>query len=42
MIEKTFITDTTGDFFKGAIHLGFNISRSFNLSKKKAMPPGNW
>ena len=38
MIEKSFITDTTGDFFKGDIHLGFNISRSFQLGSKKAAP----
>ena len=25
MIEKGFITETTGDFFNGDIHLGFNI-----------------
>jgi hypothetical protein len=36
MIEKSFITDTTGNFFKGDIHLGFNISRSFELGSKKA------
>ncbi|WP_347174807.1 DUF5777 family beta-barrel protein [Polaribacter uvawellassae] len=29
MIEKSFITETTGNFFKGDIHLGFNISRTF-------------
>ena len=29
MIEKSFITETTGDFFGGDIHLGFNISRTF-------------
>lgn len=29
MIEKGFITEGTGDFFKGDIHLGFNISRIF-------------
>ncbi|MDB0600823.1 DUF5777 family beta-barrel protein [Tenacibaculum maritimum] len=29
MIEKGFITETTGNFFKGDIHFGFNISRSF-------------
>ena len=31
MIEKGFITETTGDFFKGDIHVGFNISRVFTL-----------
>jgi hypothetical protein len=39
MIEKSFITDTTGDFFNGDIHLGFNISRSFQLGPKKTAPP---
>jgi hypothetical protein len=29
MIEKGFIAETTGNFFKGDIHFGFNISRTF-------------
>ncbi|AMC11885.1 hypothetical protein Lupro_11680 [Lutibacter profundi] len=29
MIEKGFITETTGNFFKGDIHFGFNVSRAF-------------
>ncbi|PQJ78361.1 DUF5777 family beta-barrel protein [Polaribacter porphyrae] len=29
MIEKGFIAETTGDFFGGDIHFGFNISRTF-------------
>lgn len=29
MIEKSFITETTDNFFNGDIHLGFNISRTF-------------
>ena len=29
MIEKSFITETTGNFFGGDIHLGFNLSRTF-------------
>lgn len=33
--EKPFITETTGDFFKGDIHFGFNISRVFQLGGKK-------
>lgn len=33
MIEKGFITETTGDFFDGDIHFGFNISRSFQVKK---------
>lgn len=39
MTEKTFITETVGDFFKGDIHFGFNISRVFTIRdprKKKA------
>jgi hypothetical protein len=31
MIEKGFVTETTGDFFDGDIHFGFNISRVFQL-----------
>ena len=33
MIEKGFITETTGDFFNGDIRFGFNISRSFQVKK---------
>ncbi|MDX2304993.1 MAG: DUF5777 family beta-barrel protein [Microscillaceae bacterium] len=33
MIEKGFIAETTGDFFEGDIHFGFNISRTFQLGK---------
>ncbi len=29
MIEKGFITETTGDIFNGDLHLGFNIFRTF-------------
>jgi hypothetical protein len=35
MIEKGFITETTGDFFDGDVHFGFNISRSFQVKKSK-------
>lgn len=35
MIEKGFIAETTGNFFKGDIHFGFNISRAFQISKTK-------
>ena len=31
MIEKFFIPQTQGNFFKGDIFFGFNISRSFQL-----------
>ncbi len=40
MIEKSFITETTGNFFDGDIHLGFNITRAFYLKKKK--PKEEW
>lgn len=35
MNEKTFITETTGSWAKGDIHLGFNISRVFTIAGKK-------
>lgn len=35
MIEKGFIAETTGNFFKGDIHFGFNISRAFQVKKSK-------
>lgn len=35
MSEKGFIAETTGDFFNGDIHFGFNISRDFYLVKAK-------
>jgi hypothetical protein len=35
MTEKTFITETTGDFFKGDIHFGFNVSRVFTSKEKR-------
>ena len=35
MIEKFFIPQTTGNFFKGAIFFGFNISRSFQLRSQR-------
>lgn len=33
MIEKGFISETTGSWGNGDIHFGFNISRVFNLKK---------
>jgi hypothetical protein len=33
MIEKGFITETTGAWNKGDIHFGFNITRSFQVGK---------
>ncbi len=35
MIEKSFITESTDDFFEGDVHLGFNISRAFQFGKRK-------
>ncbi len=35
MIEKSFITESTDDFFEGDVHLGFNISRAFQFGKHK-------
>jgi hypothetical protein len=35
MIERTFITETDGDFFDGDIHLGFNVTRAFQLKSHK-------
>lgn len=35
MIEKGFITETIGQWSKGGIHFGFNVSRVFTLREKK-------
>lgn len=35
MIEKGYITETTGNWFDGDIHFGFNISRVFTLKEQK-------
>ncbi len=32
MIEKSFVTETTGNWLKGDLHLGFNISRVFSFN----------
>lgn len=40
MIEKSFITETSGNFFDGDIHFGFNITRAFQLKRTK--PPQDW
>jgi len=39
MVEQFFIAETGDDWLKNGIRLGFNISRSFNVGKKK---PTNW
>jgi hypothetical protein len=35
MNERVFLTETTNDWAKGDIQFGFNISRAFQLKKKK-------
>ncbi len=35
MSERTFVTETTGDWAKGDIYFGFNISRVFTIGKNK-------
>ena len=35
MIEKGFIGETSGNWLKGGIHIGFNISRVFTMSKSE-------
>lgn len=35
MVEKFFVTETTGDWTKGDIHFGFNITRDFKLKGRK-------
>lgn len=35
MIEKGFITETTGDPFDGNLRFGFNLSRVFTVAKRK-------
>jgi hypothetical protein len=35
LTERAFITETRDDFFSGDIHLGFNVTRTFQLKKSK-------
>jgi hypothetical protein len=35
MVEPLFLGRTTGSWGKGDIYFGFNISRAFNLAKKR-------
>ena len=35
LIEEQFIPRTSGDWFNGDIHIGFNINRTFQIVKKK-------
>ncbi len=39
IIAQQFIPRTDGDWLNGDIHIGFNISRAFNLKKKKTINP---
>ena len=36
MNERAYISETYGDFFKGDIRFGFNLSRMFQVGKRKA------
>ncbi len=38
MIEKSFMTETTGEWAEGDIHFGFNISRVFTLKDRNKKP----
>jgi len=40
--EKSFISETTGQWNNGDIHFGFNISRVFTIVKPKAMANAKW
>jgi hypothetical protein len=42
MIEQQFIPQTTGNFWDGDIHFGFNISRVFNVSNNKKGQGKQW
>lgn len=35
MVERQFMAETVEDFFDGDIHFGFNITRAFQLGRKK-------
>ena len=35
LTERSFITETEGDFADGDIHLGFNVTRTFQLKRTK-------
>ncbi len=38
LIDSQFIPNTTGDWFNGDIHIGFNINRTFQIVKPKTVP----
>ena len=35
LTERGFLTETSGNFGKGDIHFGFNVTRTFQLKKQK-------
>ncbi|MBX2962894.1 MAG: hypothetical protein KF687_10305 [Cyclobacteriaceae bacterium] len=35
LIERAVVTETTGNFWDGDIHFGFNITRTFQLTRKR-------
>ncbi|MBS1949570.1 MAG: hypothetical protein OJF59_002759 [Cytophagales bacterium] len=35
LTERAFLTETTGKFFNGNMNLGFNVTRNFQLKKKR-------
>jgi len=35
MVEPTFVTETVGEWLKGDIHFGFNVSRVFTVKERK-------
>ena len=35
MNERAYIAQTSGDFFKGDIRFGFNLSRLFHIGKRR-------
>ncbi len=35
LTERAFITETTGEFFDGDIHMGFNVTRTFQVRKPR-------
>ncbi|HEY8512202.1 MAG TPA: DUF5777 family beta-barrel protein [Cyclobacteriaceae bacterium] len=42
MMERIFVAETNEDFFDGDIHFGFNITRTFQLSKKARASGKDW
>lgn len=42
MTEKSFISETTGQWSNGGVQFGFNISRVFQLGVKHKNKTGNW